>query len=209
MMMDFPDTEKKLRSRISSYKSGLNKEKKRFGYINDGAGKRYLLFALFFILNDLKKSEQYFQWYAKEFDDDVGEPIQKLCWAISLYRMDRLDEARYRLADLMLTNLYMIPRLLGENIKKHDIWHSSSDAGYDFYDYIYDEILAAITADDKKWIKTEYDSAVFQRIRQRYIEIFGQLKSVKDMPLRKRLLNESYSLLDQLEVTENSGTSKK
>lgn len=207
-MMDFPDTEKKLRSRISSYKSALNKEKKTFGYINDGAGKRYLLFALFFVLNDLKKSEQYFQWYAKEFDDDVGEPVQKLCWAISLYRMNRLDEARYRLADLMLTNLYIIPRLLGENIKKYDIWHSCSDADYDFYDYIYDEILAAITADDKKWIKAEYDSAEFQRIRQRYIEIFGQLKSVKDMPLRKKLLNESYTLLDQLEVTENSGTSK-
>ena len=60
-MMDFPDTEKKLRSRISSYKSALNKEKKTFGHINDGAGKRYLLFALFFVLNDLKKSEQYFQ----------------------------------------------------------------------------------------------------------------------------------------------------
>jgi hypothetical protein len=209
MMMDFPDTEKKLRSRISSYKSALNKEKKTFGHINDGAGKRYLLFALFFVLNDLKKSEQYFQWYTKEFDDDVGEPVQKLCWAISLYRMDRLDEARYRLADLMLTNLYMIPRLLGENIKKYDIWHSSSDADYDFYDYIYDEILAAITADDKKWIKTEYDSAEFQRIRQRYIEIFGQLKSVKDMPLRKKLLNESYTILDQLEMTENSGKSKK
>lgn len=208
MMMDFPDTEKKLRSRISSYKSALNKEKKRFGHINDGAGKRYLLFALFFVLNDLKKSEQYFQWYAKEFADDIGEPVQKLCWAISSYRMDRLDEARYRLADLMLTNLYIIPKLLGENIKKYYIWQSSSDADYDFYDYIYDEILAAITADDKKWIKTEYDSAVFQRIRQRYIEIFGQLKSVKDMPLRKKLLNESYTLLDQLEVTENSGTSK-
>ena len=179
MMMDFPDTEKKLRSRISSYKSALNKEQKRFGHINDGSGKRYLLFALFFVLNDLKKSEQYFQWYTKEFADDIGEPVQKLCWAVSLYRMDRLDEARYRLADLMLTNLYIIPRLLGKNIKKYDIWHSSSDADYDFYDYIYDEILAAITADDKKWIKAEYDSAEFQRIRQRYIEIFSQLKSGK------------------------------
>jgi hypothetical protein len=132
-----------------------------------------------------------------------------MCWAISLYRMDRLDEARYRLADLMLTNLYMIPRLLGENIKTYDIWHSSSDGDYDYYDYIYDEILAAITADEKKWIKTEYDSAVFKSIRQRYVEIYGQLKELDDMPLRKKLLNESYSLLDQLEVTKNSGKSKK
>ncbi len=104
---------------------------------------------------------------------------------------------------------FMIPRLLGENIKTYDIWHSSSDADYDFYDYIYDEILSAITVDDKKWIKTEYDSAVFKSIRQRYIEIYGHFKNVIDMPLRKKLLNESYSLLDQLVITENSGKSKK
>jgi len=34
-------------------------------------------------------------------------------------------------------------------------------------------------------------------------------KKVKDMPLRKKLLNKSYSLLDQLQATENSGKSKK
>lgn len=202
-MMNFPDTEKKLRSRISSYKSALNKEKKEYDCINDSAGKRYLLFALHFVLNDLKKSEQYFEWYKKEFDDDVGEPVQKLCWAISLYRMDKLDEARYQLADLMLTNLYMIPRLLGESIKSYGIWHSSSACDYDYFDYVYDEIFAVVTADDKKWIKTEYDSFVFKRIRQRYIEIYGQLKGIEDMSLHKKLLDESYSLLDQLEVAES------
>lgn len=201
--MIFPDTEKKLRSRISSYKSALNKEKKEYGCINDGAGKRYLLFALHFALNDLKKSGQYFEWYEKEFNDDIGEPIQKLCWAISLYRMGELDQARYQLADLMLTNLYMIPRLLGEHVEIYDIWHCNSDGDYEYFDYLYDEILTAITPDDKKWVKTEYDSFVFKRIRQRYIDIFGQLKGLDDMTLRKKLLNESYALLDQLKLSEN------
>ena len=65
--MNFPDTDKKLKSTISRYKSALNKEKKTHGHINDGAGKRYLLFALYFVLNDLKKSEGYFQWYKNSF----------------------------------------------------------------------------------------------------------------------------------------------
>ncbi len=197
-MINFPETDKKLKSRISSYKSALNKEKKEYGSINDGAGKRFLLFMLYFVLNDLKKSEKYFEWYEAEFDDELGEPVQTLCWAISLYRMGKLDKARYALADSMLANLYIIPKLLGESIKKYDIWHSDSCGDFDYFDCIYDEILDAISKDDKNWIKEEYDSFVFQRIRQRYIGIFGQLQKTEDLHLRNKLLEESFSLLGQL-----------
>lgn len=171
-MISFPDTEKKLKNRISNYKSALNKEKKEYDSINDGTGKRYSLFALYFVLNDLKKSEKYFEWYKEEFYGDVGEPVQKLCWALSLYRMDKIDDARYVLAELMLLNLYVIPRLLGQDLKEYDIWHSSSDA--------------------------YYDSFVFRRIRQRYIEIYGQLQNVEDLSSRKKLLEEAGSCLDVL-----------
>jgi len=92
-MYDFPETEKKLKSRISSYKSSLLTEKKKFGYVDDGAGKRYLLFSLYFVLNDLRETKDYIKWYAKEFSDDIGEPIQKLCWALSLRRMGDEMEA--------------------------------------------------------------------------------------------------------------------
>ncbi len=152
-MITLPDTEKKLKGRISNYKSVLNKEKKEYDCINDRNGKRYSLFSLYFILNDLKKSETYFGWYKQEFDDDVGEPIQKLCWALSLYRMNKINDANYMLADLMLLNLYIIPRLLGQNIKEYDIWHYSSYADYDYFDYIIDEVLNAISEDDKNWVK--------------------------------------------------------
>ena len=197
-MINFPDTEKKLKSRISSYKSALNKEKKTFGHINDGVGKRYLLFTLYFVLNDLKKSEKYFEWYKAAFDNDVGEPIQKLCWAVSLFRMDHEKEAKYILADLMLSNLYMIPKILGQEIEVFDIWHSSSDGDIEYFDYVPDEVLYALTTEDKNWIKEWYDSFVFQRIRQRYIEIFSELRTKKNVESRKKLLNESYTLLEQL-----------
>lgn len=199
-MILFPDTEKKLKGRISNYKSALNKEKKEYDCINDRNGKRYSLFALYFVLNDLKKSETYFEWYKQEFDDDVGEPIQKLCWALSLYRMNKIDEAKYMLADLMLLNLYIIPRLLEQDIQEYDIWHCSSDADYDYFDYIFDEVLDAISEDDKNWVKEQYESFVFRRIRQRYIEIYGQLQNVKDLPSRRKLLEEADSLLDVLKT---------
>lgn len=55
----------------------------KFGFVHDGQGKRYLLFTLYFVLNDIEETKDYIEWYEKEFSDDIGEPIQKLCWALS------------------------------------------------------------------------------------------------------------------------------
>ena len=66
-MYNFPKTEKELKKRISSYKSSLFEEKKKFGSVHDRAGKRYLLFSLYFVLNDLDETKKYINWYEKEF----------------------------------------------------------------------------------------------------------------------------------------------
>lgn len=202
-MTNNPSTEKKIKAKISSHKSALSREKKIYGSINDGSGKRYVLFSLYFQLNDLKKSEEYLKWYEKEFEDDSGEPVQKLCWAVSLYRMDKIDQAEYRLADLMLSNLYVIPKILGQDIKEYDIWHSSSDEFIDYFDYFPIEVLEALTQEDKNWIEELYDSFVFQRIRQRHIEIYGELQNTDDIKIRRKLIDEAYRLLDPLSKSKN------
>jgi len=195
-MYDFPETEKKLKSRISSYKSSLLKEKKKFGYVDDGAGKRYLLFSLYFVLNDLRETKDYIKWYAKEFSDDIGEPIQKLCWALSLRRMGNEKEAKKMLAETMLSNLYIIPKLLGHEIDEYDIWHSSSDQNIGYFSYLPREVTASITEAEIQWLRQEYNSHELQHIRQRYVEIYHKLKFTKEIDERKRLLSESNLLLD-------------
>ena len=197
-MISFPDTEKKLRSMISRYKSALSKEKREHGYINDGSGKRYLLFYFYFILDDLNKSQEYFEWYKKEFSDDVGEPIQKLCWELSLYRMKKEDAAKHMLADAMLSNLYLIPSIMGQEVKEYDIWHSSSDEDIDYVEYVPEEIRKNIKDPEIQWMDTLFNSFEFRRIRKRYIEIYHDLQHTKQIEERTKLLDESYSLLDIL-----------
>ena len=197
-MFSFPDTEQKLKRKISSYKSSFKKERANIGFINDGAGKRYILFSLYFVLNDLSKSQEYFTWYEKEFPDDVGEPIQKLCWALSLQRMKKDCEAKYMLGDLMLSNLFMIPHVLGEGVAKYDMWHSSNYKYLDYLSYIPEEVLDSINEPDFNWMKELYFSFEFRRIRERYIEIYNKLDATLDHEERMRLLNESYPLLEEL-----------
>ncbi len=202
-MYNFPDTEKKLRSRISSYMSSLNKEKRSFGYINDSGGKRYLLFSLYFVLNDLKKSQEYFEWYKKEFSDDIGEPIQKLCWALSLHRLKHAIEAKQMLAETMLSNLYLIPRLLGQAVEEYDIWHSSNYENIAYIEYLPKEVRDSMNEFDFQWMNALYESFEFRRIRQRYIKIYHDLKNTKDIEKREHLLNESYSLLESLDKSNS------
>lgn len=198
-MFIFPDTNQKLRSKISSYKSSFKKEKKEFGFINDGSGKRYILFGLHFVLNDLNKSEEYFNWYKDEFQDDSGEPIQKLCWALSLFRMNKHEEAKVILGDLMLSNLYFIPYLTGEKVVKLDIWHPSNLHHIDYAYDIPNEIRENITKDDIEWMDDLFQSFEFKRIRKRYIEIFESLPSIYDIESRIALLNETEDLLNMIQ----------
>ncbi len=198
-MTDFPVTDKGLKQRISSYRRSLTKEKQTHNYISDGYGKRYLLFCLYFLLGDHKKAQDYFDWYEKEFSDDVGDPIQLFCWAISLLRMGEEDKARYKLAESMLSNLYVIPFFLGHEIKKYDMWHSSNYDEIDYLDYLPPQIIDTIDDNDRNWMAGHYDSFIFQRIRKRYIEIYHDLDGLKGVEARSVLLAEAAGLLDLIQ----------
>src|SRR6056297_2849483 len=198
-MFTFPDTEKKLKNRITKYKRELQKEKDLTGYIHDGFGKRYLLFCFYFVLGDFHNADDYFEWYKEEFPDDIGDPIQQLCWALSLHRMGKDKEARYRLAELMLSNLYLIPYLLGYEIEKYDIWHGINTEEPEYVDFIFDEVKEAITDSDLQWMEELYHSPEFTHIRERYIEIHRKLKDTRVVEERRKLSEEADLLLEEFE----------
>ena len=197
-MYRFPKTEKARRARISSYKAAMRKEKRTYGAINDGAGKRYLLTWLYFVLGDLKGGKTYLRWYGKEFEDDVGEPIHTLCGALIVHRLNDEQRAKYMLADLMLSNLFMIPYLLSEEPPGDTGWRGSSDADQNYIEEIPDEIQNAITDEDRDWMKQLNDSFEFRRYRKRYIEIYRELEHTKEVEKRRSLVDEAGSLLDEL-----------
>ena len=106
--------------------------------------------------------------------------------------------ARKILAETMLANLYIIPKLLDQEIAEYDIWHPSSDGYIGYADYIPKEVIASITEAETQWLRQQYDSLEFRRILKRYIEIYRKLKNTKEIGERSRLLGESYLLLDAL-----------
>lgn len=176
----------------------MKKEKRTFGWISDGHGKRYLIFWLYFLLGDLKGAGIYMRWYEKTFDDDIGEPVQKLCWALLLRRMAKYDKAKYILADLMLSNLYVIPKVIGEPINSYPIRFGSNYADLEYAEEIPLEILSGITDEDRSWTRENYESLEFQRYRKRYVEIYQELEDTDGVENRSPLVKEANNLLNDL-----------
>jgi hypothetical protein len=188
------DDQRKVRTRLRRYERALQKEKKEHGFYRDGAGKRYLIGPHYLLLGDHEGALSAFQWFEKEFSDDAGEPGHLLCWSLALYRAGNEVGAAKKLRQVMLSNLYILPHLLGSPIDELDIWHGSSDEESDYVEWIPEAYFRLWTEAEREWAAGLYRSSGFQSIRARYIEISRLLATTPPGPERSRLVKEMYEL---------------
>jgi hypothetical protein len=190
----FPKEPRKIKARITRYERELRKEYEMNGFIRDGYGKRYLLGPLYLLLGDVAGTVKSFEWFERMFPDDVGEPVHSLCWTLALYRSGDITKASHKLLQTMLSNLYLIPHLVGLAQNELDIWHGSNYDEKEYLQYVPPEIWALWDASALQWAQETYDSPELCQIRARYIEIFEQLKSEPRGPRRSEMVNESFRL---------------
>jgi len=194
--MSIPKTEKGLSNRITKLRKQLSAFKREYGFIDDGAGARYYLFYLYFLLGDNRRSSEFLRWFEKEFPDDSGEPIQLLCWALILHRMGK--DGKYRLLCTMLSNIYLIPGLLGIEMERADISHTTNWAEPDYVEYLPQRVYEHITEADLEWMNEIYNSDSIQKILKRHIEIKHELKSTPVGDKRSALVRELSSLAEAI-----------
>jgi hypothetical protein len=193
-MSVFPKEPKKIRARITRYERELRQERDKLGYISDGHGKRYLLGPLYLLMGDVAGAVKSFDWFEQTFPEDIGEPVHFLCWTLALHRSGDTSQAAQRLRQTMLSNLYVIPHLLGREQDELDIWHGSNYEQKEFLEYVPPEIWALWEGPALRWAQQMYDSPEFRQIRARYIEIYEQLKSEPPGPRRRELVDEAFRL---------------
>ncbi|MDY0279027.1 MAG: hypothetical protein RBR35_00530 [Salinivirgaceae bacterium] len=193
-MAGLPDDPTKIRGLIKRYESALKQERKKFGFIRDGSGKRYLLGPLYLLLSDNAGAVKSFKWFESTFPDDVGEPGQYLCWTLLHYRNGNLEAAYKKLIKTMLMNLYLIPRLLGIPQEEIDMWYGSNWATQDYLAYIPSSFFSLWDEGALKWAREVYEGLKCKAIRSRWVEIYRQLKTEPVGDVRTRLVNEAMRL---------------
>ena len=193
-MSQFPTDPKKIKARITRYERELCKEYETHRFIDDSSGKRYLLGPLYLLIGDLAGAVKSFAWFELMFPDDGGEPAHLLSWALALYRTGQLDKASPKLRQAMLSNLYVLPHLLGREQSRLPIWPGSNWDTQDYLQFIEPEIWALWDAAAVRWAETLYDSVEFVRVRTRYIEIYEQLQTEPVGARRSQLVAEASAL---------------
>lgn len=180
---------KRYRERANRAKRELLKEKQQYGYINDGSGKRYLAPVYYVLAGDNDKALAFYTWFEEEFDDDIGEPVFDLYWALAEFRAGNTAQARYRLQIVMLNNLYLLPLLFNKPINRLDIWHYSNQADSSYLSEI-QEYVHEPTPAERQWIEAEYNSQPLTTLRQEYIATYHQLKHERGLPKRTKILDK-------------------
>lgn len=193
-MHDIPKDPRKIKERIKRYERTLKNDQSEYGFIRDGAGKRYLLGLLYLMINDTEGAYKSYKWFEETFPDDAGEPLCYFCWMLTLYRKGDLVSASNKLIQAMLQNLYLIPYLLKLNPERLDIWHGSNYADVEYLGYLPPVVLDLCTDTELAWIKEQYCSIKLKAIRELYIEIHRQLKTETHGPKRTQLVEQSSRL---------------
>lgn len=193
-MSQFPSDPRKIKERIKRYEDDLRKEYKKFRYISDDSGRRYLIGPMYLLIGDILGAIKSFEWFEKEFSDDGGEPFHLLCWALSLYRSNDTVKATKKLCQAMLSNLYILPFLLNIEQPNLDMWHSSNLEGKDYIEHGPSELLRIRDEQALQWARELYQSDSFRKARERSIEILKLLKSEPVGPKRSQLVKELSAL---------------
>jgi len=172
----------------------VRKECETFGCIRDGSGARYLLGPFYLALGDLLGALGSFRWFEEEFPDDIGEPFHYLCWTLALYRAGDVAAATLKLRQTMLSNLCLIPHLLG--IEQEELPFRLS-LNFERSDWVLEGDSAMLVLWDApalQWARETYQSRESRRVRDHYIHICTMLEGERPGPTRSQLVDECFDL---------------
>ncbi|WP_288014789.1 hypothetical protein [Sphaerochaeta sp.] len=186
--MSIPKTPRGLSNTITRIRTSLSTFKREYGWIDDGAGDRYYLAYLYFLLDDNRRSSEYMRWFNREFPDDIGEPVQLLCMALMLHRMGK--DGSSMLGRTMCSNIYLLPFILDEKAEQVDMWYGCNYEESDYLDETPKVIVNAITDKDRQWLYEVYHSDKLQAALHRLIEINKKLLSERQGVRRSTLVTE-------------------
>ncbi|RIV37490.1 hypothetical protein D2V08_01115 [Flagellimonas lutimaris] len=125
-----PKQAERIKTKIIKIKKELAADKRRWGgFYDDSRGLRYLPPALYIKLGDYSGAKRYFNWFAKNFPDDMGYPIFLFEWTITLFKTKKMALAEQKALDTFRGNTYLFDAFLqrpphGRSIREWSNWAS-------------------------------------------------------------------------------------
>ena len=191
-----PKQIEKIQNKIVNIKRALAADKRLCGCYDDSRGLRYLPPALYLKLQDYKGAMRYFNWFHKNFDDDIGYPIFLFEWTITLFKNGKLKEAEKMGLKTFFSNTYLIDKFLGKeqlnlNISEHSNWENPALIDHLIYKRSDKELQ-----DFTEWLSEFVISKKFYQYANEFIDIERKLKTEPVGIIRSELVFRRHLLLD-------------
>jgi tetratricopeptide (TPR) repeat protein len=191
-----PKQEERLKSKILKLKKALAADKKYWGgYYHDGKGLRYAIPKYYIQLEDFSGGLRYFNWFNKNFPDDIGFPDFLFEWTIILFKTGRKKEAQRKAFETFTRNTYLFDKFFGREIIKITKSENSNLEVAEFAkDYFYYSNNQENLYDFAEWLMEVTQSEKFLTLMNRFIEIQVELEKENDYKTRKKLIEQAYTL---------------
>ena len=192
-------TPKQIQSRkkkIADVKRILAAEKRKFGGYDDSRGLRYAPPRYYIELADYAGGLAYTKWFDKNFPDDCGFPIFLFEWTIILYKNGKIKEAEKKALQTFISNTYLLDKFLEKEFLDLDKEEHSNWDGRELAEQLGYSKNQIELQDFADWLSSFVTSDKFYKIANEFINIQQRLKAERVGPVRSKLLNRSYSLLD-------------
>lgn len=188
----------RIKKKIRSLRAILAAEKRKFGGYDDSRGIRYYIPELFFKLEDYKGALRYFNWFNKEFNDDVAYPVFHLMWTISLFKNKKLEDAIKLAYKTAFGNVYLFGLLLEKDTDPSSFFNSSQSGQIEWAKKMLPFCQEIADEEFINWLKQTIAEENFQNNMKKHIAIS---KLLEDEPVGKQrsdLINAQINLEDSL-----------
>jgi len=176
--------------KIKKLRAQLAAEKREWGGYHDGSGVRYIIPELYFKIKDYKGAMRYFNWFAKNFDDDGGYPAFFLMWTITLFENKKEKLAIKKAYEMAFCNLFFIDALLGNHIEDTGVKKYSSISTLAFATESAEVCEDLISPDFKNWLLAVYNSPEFQENISKYKKFESLLENEDVYEKRRKIVEE-------------------
>lgn len=185
----------RIKNKIERYKKALAADKKYWGgQYNDGGGIRYLLPEQFIKIKDFKGGLRYFNWFEKNFPEDIGYPVFLFEWTFILFKCNRLQQAEQKAHRTLFSNTYLFDKFFGKELLPLDKSENSSWELVSLVDnFIYSSKDVAFK-EFANWLEKVLNSRIFLDKANEFLFIERELKDEPVGQRRSELVEKSSKL---------------
>ena len=185
----------KIKQKIRSLRSKLSAEKRKYGGYDDSYGKRYIIAELYLKLGDYKLAKKYYEWFDREFPDDMGFPEFNFGRIRVLFESKKHEEGISQLIDLETYNTYLINIILDQPSPEVETWEWSNMATLEYAISIKDFCQSILSPAFKDWLKSTTSSTNYKAYKQSFIALQVQLNIENSIKERNTIQTKTEQLI--------------